>query len=735
VKIEPAYTLAGVVKLTDGKPLPEKTRVMLGREKAWDNQQVEADEQGRFRFEGVPAEGVSLNVRVKDYRLSEKNASIDPLNTMALIGTIVGDKKDLVVELEPGGRRERMDGSQVAIRNEPLRGAEKVGAVVEGIKVTGKVTDAETGEAIKEFSVVEGRIGPLPEMVDWMRTRKTEGKDGEFTLTFQVPRGARMMAPAAVMIQAAGYLPAKSEKIVGEANLTFALKKGVGPSGVVLKPDGTPAARVRVYMTDMRNGVYVDGDKFAVREQSYTGTQAKNADEDGKFSFEPSVDAYSIIVVDDAGFAEVKMPELKAGQEIRLQPYGRVEGKLMIGKKPGAEETINLSIAEPHYASYPRSFPALSFYAHAKTDADGNFVFERVPPVRVNVYHSPKARDSRTGIIPQAQEIKLALAPGKTEKITLGGFGRPVIGKFVVTGYEGKINWRSDVYSLEAQPKKPASMPDPIAAGREFSEKFRAAKSDEEKAKLRADHEAQQKVANEELRKFYASGAGWKYFTEQTRFALVFAQDGSFRVEDVPGGNYKLRLDLREGGEGPSRYSAPQIARYENDFSIPGEAGERSDEPFDLGVIEIGAKAVLKAGKLAPEFETATLNGKTIRLSDYKGKYLLLDFWAVWCGPCVAETPYLKEAYEAFKDNPKFAMVGLSLDPEKDEPIQYQKKNQLGWTQGFLGDWAKSDIPNKFGVEGIPAIFLIGPDGTILKRDLRGDMIKAAIQSALSPKN
>jgi hypothetical protein len=76
-------------------------------------------------------------------------------------------------------------------------------------------------------------------------------------------------------------------------------------------------------------------------------------------------------------------------------------------------------------------------------------------------------------------------------------------------------------------------------------------------------------------------------------------------------------------------------------------------------------------------------------------------------------------------------MVSLSLDPDAAAPRNYNATNGLGWTQGFLGEWSRTDVPRRFGVEGIPAIFLIGPDGRIIAKGLRGEAIKAAVQAAL----
>ena len=100
--VEPAHTLAGRVVLSDGKPVPGGTRLLVGREGAWDTQSATLDDEGRFRMEGLPAEQVSVSVRVPGYRLSAKNKAVDANNPFVLSGDIDGDIKGLTILLEPG---------------------------------------------------------------------------------------------------------------------------------------------------------------------------------------------------------------------------------------------------------------------------------------------------------------------------------------------------------------------------------------------------------------------------------------------------------------------------------------------------------------------------------------------------------------------------------------------------------------------------------------------------------
>jgi hypothetical protein len=102
LSVGPSYRLSGRVVLSDGKALPQGTLVMLSRDSAWDSQLAEAGPDGRFAFEGVPPEVVSVGVRVKGYHLSDANASLDVLNRLSLEGRVDGDITDLRIQLDPG---------------------------------------------------------------------------------------------------------------------------------------------------------------------------------------------------------------------------------------------------------------------------------------------------------------------------------------------------------------------------------------------------------------------------------------------------------------------------------------------------------------------------------------------------------------------------------------------------------------------------------------------------------
>ncbi len=128
-------------------------------------------------------------------------------------------------------------------------------------------------------------------------------------------------------------------------------------------------------------------------------------------------------------------------------------------------------------------------------------------------------------------------------------------------------------------------------------------------------------------------------------------------------------------------------------------------------------------GKPSPDFQVTDLTGETLSLRDYRGQVVLLDFWATWCGPCIAEMPKVKKTYEKYKDQ-NFQIIGISLD-RSTEPLEaYIAKEGLAWVHY----WDESrDIRNLYKVWGIPTAFLIDGEGIIRKASLGGFNVETAV--------
>jgi thiol-disulfide isomerase/thioredoxin len=138
----------------------------------------------------------------------------------------------------------------------------------------------------------------------------------------------------------------------------------------------------------------------------------------------------------------------------------------------------------------------------------------------------------------------------------------------------------------------------------------------------------------------------------------------------------------------------------------------------------------------APALRVKSLNsgGAEVDLSSYAGKFVLVDFWATWCAPCREEVPNLKQAYDRFGNDPRFAMLSISLDRGPSAPRNYVSAHGLTWPQGFAGSPSQSqDLTTRWSVAVIPAIFLVSPEGNIIASDLRGPELSDALSRVLTP--
>ncbi len=134
--------------------------------------------------------------------------------------------------------------------------------------------------------------------------------------------------------------------------------------------------------------------------------------------------------------------------------------------------------------------------------------------------------------------------------------------------------------------------------------------------------------------------------------------------------------------------------------------------------------------KIAKNFTVKTLVDNNFQLADQKGKVILIDFWATWCGPCVREMPSIIKYYNEFKDS-GFDIIGISLDADFDKLQNYINENNIEWNIAFSGEDWNDPTAAMYKVKAIPSTFLIDKNGILRYVDLRGEDLRKAIMELI----
>ena len=479
-KLEPGETIRIRVVDTDGSPI-EGVNVSAGTYKGYrrvvrmgksgDQRRITTDADGMAVWDSAPADAVQYSFNKESFAYLEE------------VELVAGDEMHTVVLPKP-------------------------------IRISGTVVDKETGEPIKKFKVVP--------VLDWLtgatpyleRMKTFEAEAGQYEW-----KTGRTDTGHYVRIEAEGYRPAMSEMFrVGEAEektIHFELTKVENIEGVIMDPDGKPVEGAEVFVSTGLHRLSIGNSEVRSKKQE----KMVKTGPDGRFLFSPETGACLLVAMHETGYAQQTAEQTLATGEIRLAPWGRIEGKLVRGGKPVADYKIRMYPVRLDSANTP--VPHAQYYTD--TNENGVFVFERVAPGPVTL--APELGPWKEYAISSAEKVPIIVEPGKTVKLDLGGSGRMVMGKAELpAGIDRKMHWDCGINYLVA-------MKDGIPVPEEIKD-------------LDFDWRNGWKET------WTATREGRAYFQTLFSHYVKLNRDGTFHVEGVAPGNYQLVLRVYDPPEG-----------------------------------------------------------------------------------------------------------------------------------------------------------------------------------------
>ena len=431
---------------------------------------------------------------------------------------------------------------------------------------------------------------------------------------------------------------------------------------------------------------FIDGCQFSETGYVHQAEDFKETDDNGRFELPPTEGEGLIVAVHESGYAHIPSADFTPGSRIQLTPWARVDGEIDRTQIQIEEVEIALQALEQGSTEAPSIYWLLDRFA--LTGDSFSYDFLPAIPLAVGQVRRSEMNDATL----------LQPKPGETCSVTIGTRGRTVTGRI--------------------PPLPKTELTDPR---RTHAVAFRIDEDAATSPKINSFAETSFRWLWENAAKVYKPSQ-----TVRKRFIPRIDADGQFTFGNLAPGEYEFVVNLHAPlGKNVSCGRGVLEGVAVTRFFVPED---RSKRPVRLPDIDVQR---ITYSDTAPLFEARTFDGKTIRLADLRGKVVLLDFWATWCEPCVAQLPAMQKLCETFADRDDFVMIGISLDSDAGKARRLAETKQLGWPQVCLGPMDESIVARQYGVGGIPMTILIDGEGTIVARDIEAKLLKQMIEQAL----
>ena len=537
--------------------------------------------------------------------------------------------------------------------------------------VKGTVVDRNTGQPVDKFLLTLAAAwkpgDPLIWQRGWSWGKQAKRSPGSFESTIASPAHRFL-----IRVQADGYFPEDSERFTSDGKLhtlTYRLIRGEPIRGTIRNRDGSAARDGFVHVVPTHEDGWIEYLTYPddTRDTDSPRSVRAKIGPDGMFSLPPQRENFSLLVLTDTGSLLVPKSQLHGDDVLRLEPWSRIIGTVTIDGKPAAN--LELQSYDPEESAPVVGEPRLVRRYHTSTDANGRFELPRVLPGRLTLAQWVKNGVNRR--VWPVVRATIDVEGGRSYGLKIGTSGRLVTGRLVLPHTDVWMIRKAEIVPRNARADRP------VAIGVEVLE------------------------------------------------------EGRFRRIDLKPGDYVLRIALHEPPPEDSCGWGRLLSKYQHEFTVP--AGTDASDPLDLGSLEpiaVGSRS-LQAGDLRRISGSRPSRAQDLTLADFRGKYVLLDFWATWCAPCLNEMPNLLRVHDEFSKNPRFALIGVSVDERPGDAAATVKLMKLSWLQAFAGP--ESPVVSDYAATAIPATLLIGPDGKILATGLRGEKTRAAVAQALKP--